>query len=198
MLVFRKEKLVFLAIPKTGTTALEGALAPRASIVIREPAVLKHTSYRRFQRFILPFMDATELEAMDVMAVVRHPVDWLSSWFRYRCRDKLIGHPNSTREVSFDEFVLEYCKPKPAPFADVGSQAGLLLDIDGKMAANRLFRYEAQETITEFLQDRFGTYPEPKRLNISPTFKTNISPDVLDKLKEIRKSEFDAWHSATD
>ena len=40
MLVFWKENLVFLAVPKTGTTAIEGALAPRASMVLRDPPIL--------------------------------------------------------------------------------------------------------------------------------------------------------------
>ena len=33
MLVFSNEKLVFLSVPKTGTTAYEAALAPRAAWV---------------------------------------------------------------------------------------------------------------------------------------------------------------------
>jgi hypothetical protein len=33
MLVFSKQNLVFLAVPKTGTTAIEMALRPKADIV---------------------------------------------------------------------------------------------------------------------------------------------------------------------
>ena len=37
MLVFAKEKLVLLALPKTGTTAIEEALAARADVALRNP-----------------------------------------------------------------------------------------------------------------------------------------------------------------
>lgn len=42
MLVFWKENLVFLAVPKTGTTAIEGALALHAAMVLCEPPQIKH------------------------------------------------------------------------------------------------------------------------------------------------------------
>ncbi len=42
MLVFFKERLAFLSVPKTGTTAYETALRSRADLVISEPPMLKH------------------------------------------------------------------------------------------------------------------------------------------------------------
>ena len=45
MLVFWKENLVFLAVPKTGTTAIEGALSPYAAMVLRDPPQIKHARY---------------------------------------------------------------------------------------------------------------------------------------------------------
>jgi hypothetical protein len=52
MLVFWKENLVLLAVPKTGSTALQGALAPRASMVFRDPPKLKHAPCYRYRRFL--------------------------------------------------------------------------------------------------------------------------------------------------
>ena len=42
MLIFYKERLAFLSVPKTGTTAYETALRDRADMVISVPAMLKH------------------------------------------------------------------------------------------------------------------------------------------------------------
>ena len=42
MLVFWKQKLVILSVPKTGTTAIEAALAPHADIVVSHPPEQKH------------------------------------------------------------------------------------------------------------------------------------------------------------
>ena len=46
MLVFWNKKLVFLSVPKTGTTAIEAALAPFADIVVSNPPELKHAPIR--------------------------------------------------------------------------------------------------------------------------------------------------------
>ena len=40
-----------------------------------------------------------------VVALMREPVDWLGSWYRYRQRDGMARPQNSTREISFDAFV---------------------------------------------------------------------------------------------
>ncbi len=74
MLVFWKERLVLLAVPKTGTTALEGALAPRASVVMRDPPTVKHAPLYRYRRFVEPLLKASGGEGFETVAVVREPV----------------------------------------------------------------------------------------------------------------------------
>ena len=79
MLVFFKERLAFLSVPKTGTTAYETALAARADMVIREPPMLKHAPVYRYNRFIRPmFLRVCDAE-MELMAVMREPISWLGS-----------------------------------------------------------------------------------------------------------------------
>jgi len=71
MLVFWAEKLVFLAVPKTGTTAIEGALAPRASMVLRDPPQLKHSPVYRYKRFLQPlFAQGGGQDDMETFAMV--------------------------------------------------------------------------------------------------------------------------------
>ncbi len=199
MLVFWKERLVFLAVPKTGTTALEGVLAPRASLVLRDPPTLKHAPLYRYQRFILPLLavggSGTTPPEFETLAVIRHPVDWLSSWYRYRHRDDLAGHPNSTRDLSFDDFVLEYTKGKPAPCAAVGSQAKFA-GWGGADRVTHLFRYEAPEALHGFLNDRLGVTVDPPRRNVSPRLETPLSADVAARLQDRRPEEFEVWESA--
>ena len=126
------------------------------------------------------------------MAVVRHPIDWLGSWYRYRSRDELVGHPNSTRGVSFDDFVAEYCKGRPAPFANVGSQAKFL-QVNGELGVDYLFRYEAQDKIIAFLEDRLQKPINLKHLNVSPKQELTLSSDLETKLRQKRPEEFDVW-----
>ena len=196
MLVFWKENLVLLAVPKTGSTALEGALAPRASLVLRDPPEIKHAPCYRYKRFLKPLFKQVGDKDPELMAVVRNPIDWLGSWFRYRSRDDLIGHPNSTRDISFDDFVLEYCKGTPAPFANVGSQARFLTINDGEIGAQHLFQYEQWDKVIAYLQERLDVTLTLKNKNVSPKMDLTLSPDVESKLREKRAAEFAVWEVA--
>lgn len=197
MLVFWKERLVFLAVPKTGTTAIEGALAPRAAAVFRDPPFLKHTPLYRYRRLVEPFLKKAGEVELETLAVIRNPVEWLGSWYRYRHRDYLVGHPNSTRGISFDDFVVEYTKGKPAAFADVGSQARFLSPGgEGKAGIDHLFRYEEQPRMLAFFQERFGSPVVLKRLNISPALELTLKPKTLLRLQNKRGDEFEAWEKA--
>lgn len=196
MLVFWQEKLVLLAVPKTGTTALEAALSPRASMVLRDPPHLKHSPVFRYRRFLDPFFTKAGGQEMQTMAVVRHPVDWLSSWYRYRNRDALVGQENSTRGVSFDQFVEEYCKGKPAPYAAVGLQATFVTGPKGDMGVDHLFQYEAMDRAREFLEKRLKQQIVLPQKNVSPQFDVTLDQQVRAKFERKRAAEFDLWSAA--
>jgi len=195
VLVFWKEKLVLLAVPKTGTTALEGALAPRASLVLRDPPILKHSPVYRYRRFLAPFFEQAGGQVMETVAGVREPVDWLGSWYRYRHRDDLVGHPNSTRGISFDDFVSEFAKGKPAPFAAVGTQAKFLLDPEGRIGVDHLFRYEAQDRLLAFLSERLNMAITLPRLNVSPAVALALGPEAEARLRRKCPAEFEVWEA---
>ena len=193
MLVFWKERLVFLAVPKTGTTAIEGALAPKAALVLREPPILKHATVQRCKRILHPMMDITKESDFDTVAVVRNPVDWLGSWYRYRNRDDLVGKPNSTRGRTFDEFVSAYISDPQPGFAAVGSQAKFLLAPDGTIGVTHLFRYEARPKLIRFLEERLSTQISLNRVNVSPPADVTLSPGLAKALLQTCAAEFDVW-----
>ncbi len=196
MLVFLQERLVLLSVPKTGTTALEGALSPRAAIVLRDPPNLKHAPLQRMHRVLASLIDQPASTDFETVAVVRHPVDWLSSWYRYRHRDELRGKPNSTFGLTFDDFVLEYCKTRPARFAAVGSQANFLAPPDGKLPVTHLFRYEAQPLMLRFLEKRLKKKIKLNQLNVSPVMEAKLSPEVESKFRDRHAAEFEIWERA--
>jgi hypothetical protein len=196
MLVFWKENLVFLAVPKTGTTAIEGALAPKAAMVLREPPQIKHAPLYRYGRFLQPMFEQACKQNPETLAVIRHPVDWLSSWYRYRNRHALVGHENSTRNVNFNEFVLEYCKEKPASFANVGSQTTYVFNGQGQRITTYLFAYDNQPALIDFLEKRLNTKIELKQLNVSPTIPAVISPEVDAHFRATKPLEFAAYAEA--
>ena len=184
-------------MPKTGTTAIEMALRPAAGIAITDPPVMKHTPLYRYQRFLKPYFEKGGGADFETMAVVREPVDWLGSWYRYRQRPELEGHPNSTRDISFDAFVRAYLKRQRPSFAQVGSQAKFLQDKDGRIGVTHLFRYEAQEAIRGFLEARTGRRLQLRRLNESPARDLALRPRLRERLRDECAEEFEAWEMAS-
>ncbi|NEK23554.1 gamma-glutamyl kinase [Sulfitobacter sp. JBTF-M27] len=195
MLVFFKERLAFLSVPKTGTTAYEAALAPRADIVISEPPMLKHAPVYRYNRFIRPMFEKVCGAEMELMAVMREPVSWLGSWYRYRQRPFMQGKTNSTHGISFDDFVLAYMKGDKPGFADVGSQFQFMKTQPNGTGITHHFRYEDQPRLKAFLEDRLGIELSLTRENVSPQMPLALSPNIEQRFKRKFADEYALYES---
>jgi len=195
MLVFYKERLAFLSVPKTGTTAYETALRSRADLVISEPPMLKHAPVYRYNRFIRPMFERVCDAELEIMAVMREPLSWLGSWYRYRQRPFMQGMPNSTHDISFDDFVLAYMKGKKPAFADVGSQAQFLKPQANGTAAAHLFKYEDQPRLNNFLEERLAFKFSLQKENVSPRMTLNLSADVERRFRRKFAEEFELYDS---
>lgn len=197
MLVFWSKRLVFLSVPKTGTTAIEAALAPVADMVISNPPELKHAPVYRYNRFFRPMFErACNVDNLELVAVMREPVSWLASWYRYRRRVDMRGRANSTENVSFDEFVQEYMKgDKKAAYANVGSQAKFLEPRPNGVQVDHLFRYEDQPRLIRFLEQRLDQKIVLERRNSSPPIPLELPAETLAKLKRKHAEEFALYDS---
>lgn len=193
MLVFSKAKLVLLCVPKTGTTAYQTALGPHAAMVVRDPPELKHAPVFRYNRFYRPALEKFIGTPLDIVAVMREPVDWLGSWYRYRRRPFTKGQRTSTHDVTFDEFVEAYTRGDKPPFANVGSQAKFLEPQKNGTAVTHLFRYDDQDGLRKFLQDRLGVTFDTGRENASPDMSLALSAETEAKLRRKCADEFTLW-----
>ncbi|MFQ6552138.1 gamma-glutamyl kinase [Aestuariibius insulae] len=197
MLVFWEQNLVLLAVPKTGSTALMSGLRKHVTMMVTNPPHLKHAPFYRYQRFLHPYFKQAGGKTMETAAVIRHPVDWLSSWYRYRYRDDLVGKKNSTRGISFDEFVLEYAKTEDRkPFAQVGSQYQFVRNSEDEVGVTFLFQYEDQSRFLSFLKRRLDTEIELPIKNVSPKLDLSLSTEVEAELRRARPEEFTTWETA--
>ena len=195
MLVFVKERLVMLAMPKTGSTAYQSALAARADMVVANPPELKHAPLYRYDRFFRPMFEKVCGAEMETLAVMREPVSWLGSWYRYRQRPALAGQPNSTRGVTFDQFVQAYLKGDRPAYANVGSQARFLQPRPQGAVLSHLFRYEAPDALHRFLSERLGPLPDLARENVSPPGDLELSDKTHDRLRRKCAEEFALYAS---
>lgn len=196
MLVFWKEKLVFLSVPKTGTTAYQSALGPRADIVVNDPPELKHAPLYRYNRFFRPMFEKVGGTGIETLAVVREPISWLGSWYRYRQRPFMKGHPNATHDITFDAFVEGYLMGKPPAASNVGSQARFLEARPNGTSVTHLFQYENQPALQSFLESRLGLSLSLTRENVSPVMDLTLSPEIERRLRRKCAEEFELWKSA--
>ncbi|MDP3339677.1 hypothetical protein [Frigidibacter sp.] len=179
MLIFWKRHLVFLANTKTGSTSIEMALESLADVAVQRPPALKHTTAARFSGLLAPFLGASaEGQSFETVALIREPLDWLGSWYRYRLREHLpIGG-----DGSFAAFVAGYLDQPQAEFARVGSQSAFLTDAEGHIAVDHLFRYEDIDQLLEFLEDRLDCAITLPHLNVSPRAPMDLPADLTRRL----------------
>ncbi len=196
MMIFKQEKLVFLAVPKTGTSAIEEALRPHAWLVLERPPGIRHMTLARFNRDFRPQLVADGIAGIEIMAVMREPVSWLGSWYRYRLRDNLTGKPKSTSHVSFNEFVAAYLAPAPrSSFAALGSQARQMSDETGRVAIDHLFRYEDFSSVTGFLSQRVHQPLILANINVSEPLPLELSPALHREYQTAYQKDFDLYDS---
>ncbi|MCK0148490.1 gamma-glutamyl kinase [Marivita sp. S6314] len=198
MLVFWKERLVLLSVPKTGTHAYAQALGERASMVISDPPELKHAPLYRYNRFFRPMFDKMGGDDLELVAVIREPMDWFGSWYRYRQRPALDSRPASTKHVSFDAFLQGCCEDTPPAYANVGSQAKFVEARPNGTSVQHLFRYENQSGLRAFLTSRLGSLPDIPRVNVSPQADLTASANTMVKLRAVRQDDFALWASLPD
>ena len=142
MLVFLKHRLVVFSTPKCGSTALEQALAPASDIVLQGDPRIKHCTFHRYKWRFEKFLQIFDQTPMTTAALIRHPQDWLGSWYRYRHGSWLDGTPQSTKGLSFDEFVEGYLAETQPAFAAVGSQARFLTHPKTGETVDHLYCYD--------------------------------------------------------
>lgn len=104
MLISDSHRFIFLAVPKTGTSSIEKALAPYKSGITSQ--FNKHATCLKLQRDL----PAGIWERYFKFAFVRNPYDRMQSWYFYRQRDSLANadHPRHhlyTGNLSFEAFI---------------------------------------------------------------------------------------------
>ena len=187
MLVFSAQSLAFIAVPKTGTTAVELALRPHADIIFTKHR--KHMTAQKFHNRVAPFLAKNFDLRPDRMAVLRDPEEQIRSWYRYRKGARQKGSSKSTFELSFDAFVRDVISDDPPPHAGIGSQWNMVTG-KGKVMVHHLFAYESQPVFRAFLDDRFGEKITVKSKNVSPPAEAPLEEATRKALRKARAKEF--------
>lgn len=134
---------------------------------------VRHTDASTFEQYLLPYLGKVAEETRFTrVAVVREPVDWLYSWYRFRSRAALRGgaSQNSTAGMTFAEFIDAYLRAgERPPYAEVGDQAEFLTDTRGNVALDMLIPYDRLDALVSYFSDRVGEPLSLGQLNVSPS-----------------------------
>lgn len=195
MLISLKKNIAYLAMTKTASTSIEAALTPYCDIAYYKNPRVKHISYRRYKKFVVPYIESLGFKDIETTCLIREPISWLSSWYRFRSRDEVIGQPESTENLSFDEFAMLYMD-KDSDLPRFGSQSRFMSGFNGTPAIDYVFRYENLPVFADFLNTRFHRKFEFAHLNPSPTRTASLSPNVKKQLEEYLAPEYEIYESA--
>ena len=197
MLIFSRYNLVLLAVPKTGSTALEVALGQEADGRFGNPPEMKHLPLYRYNRFVRPLLQLTTGQDPETFALIREPISWLRSWYRYRARNSMALLPTSTCHISFDQFVREAMSDDPPPFAQVGCQTRFLSPGGSGGLITHLFQYEQMDLACKFLENRLELELDLPWLNQAAIGPAPLDPDLEAQYRQIHAGEFQLWQDAS-
>lgn len=195
MLVISDANIAILAVPKTGSTALEGALRQDADMIFTRGR--KHITAQRFRNRFAPFLERTFGTRLETVAVMREPLDQLRSWFCYRSQPRHAHTPKSTQEMTFAQFVKAVLKDTPPNYAKIGSQFRFLTDSHGGLSVTHLFSYDAQPKLLDFLSHRVGYDVTLARENVSPHRDTTLPAKLEKRLRTERAQDFALFNRLT-
>lgn len=192
MLIFWERRLVFLATPKAGSTAIEAALEGLANVAVQRPPELKHTDLARYCRHIEPWLHQITGDRFTTVALMREPVAWLQSWYRFRLRDDPAEPADHPLPDSFATFAANYADPAGPVFAAIGRQAAFLTD--GEDRIDRIFRYEDMPALTHFLEDRLDCAISLPRLNVPPAVDVSLEGAQQQALRDFMAPDLRLYH----
>jgi hypothetical protein len=201
MLLAPKRGFVFLATTKTASTSIERAFHPYSQMVLRGNP-FKHSKYSDFQRFLQPFLESKNFprDSYEVVCVIREPIDWLASWWRYRSREDLAdpshsNHRNYAGHLSFEQFAHTYMNGTKR-HARVGRPSEFLRSRPGQAEVDRLFRYDHLDMLVDFLCDKVGEEVEVGVRNVSPKRSFSLSEGCERELRAFFESEYRIYEGA--
>ncbi|MBB1250854.1 sulfotransferase family 2 domain-containing protein [Rhizobium sp. G21] len=207
MLYFHKEKLVILCQPKTGTTSLHEAIGGDASVVLNTPPQLKHLTYNKFVQTFGPWLERGvkfPRRRYTFVAVMREPVDWLSSWYRYASRESLAVAKKKnvgryTGNISFEQFLQDTMLPRDeAPaYARMAGPCSVAMDKKGGIGVDYLFRYTDLDAMVEFVSKKLDRSITLPRQNISVQKEVDASAETIRRIHEKYAFEYDVYSKLT-
>jgi hypothetical protein len=202
MKISTKHGFAFLCMPKCASTSVETAIRKYCNVHFWGYPALKHIDAKDFHKYILAFhRKALPKVSIETFCIMREPIEWLHSWYKYRSRDELkeAAHPfrrNYTGDISFNQFVDSCLAGDDAPsYAKVGSQAEFVRLEDGTIGVDRIFRLERMEQVSEYLTEKVGEEITFSHRNQSPPRSLALDRSRRQRLMRYYSADYEVYES---
>ncbi len=174
MLVSFEHRFAFLCNRKCASTSIETMLRAYGDLRIVRPPALRHLNFRLYESRVLPLIEAGIGKAdLETICVVREPLSWLYSFYRFRSRLALRNpsspdHARSTAGIDFAAFLESAMRPEPPGYARIGSQFDFVRTPDGEIGVDRIFLHEYLDEAVDYLGAKVGRTLHLGYQNVSP------------------------------
>jgi hypothetical protein len=200
MLIELHSKTIFFENPKCASTSIVNAfnelglyskdLHCSLAQELGSTSLSKHISVRAYTKRVAPILDEMGIDTSEFAyyGIVRYPLDWLYSWFRFKSSDKY--GEQSTRGLDFASFLEAYLIEDPMVRPKHGTLTGNLRTQsqfydysagEGRLPVN-LYKLDHISTFVNDLSQRVGQSVSLKRLNKSPS-PSNIDLELPASLR---------------
>lgn len=196
MLISLEKRFIFIANTKTGSTSIERALAPYADIRHDGTPERKHVGIRDVLKECRSVFEqpGTGPETFLKFGVMRDPVDWIYSWFRYRKRR------GARNPLPIDMTFEEFWERRDWTFQNKKGQKNLqknrFISQDGDILMDRIIPYPELATGFAEICENLGlevTLPRTNVSEIKPT-KKPIAPSLLREVEQFFSEDYDLYH----
>lgn len=192
MLIGVRKRFVFVANSKTASTAIEQALINHAEIHRGGAPQRKHIAMAEALKEY-HFLFGQPRFAPDSFfrfGVLRDPVDWITSWFRYR-RGNKVDRP-LPREMSFAEF---WRRGDWNRFRADGSprlQGRAFTDADGRPIVDCILPHEALDRMFPQICQGLGLDVQLRPRNVSeiPPESEGVPPELMDEVRAFYAADY--------
>ena len=193
MLISVSKRFVFVANTKAASTSFEHMLFPYCEIQRAGTPGRKHIPLASILHQEYRFLFENPRYPADTFfkfGIVRDPIQWIGSWFRYRQGNK-VAEP-LPKEMSFQEF----CERKDWNFFNNGRrylQSNLFCSESGEILADYLIPYENIETHAKIIcgaLDIEYTIPRINESLIGPEH-LSISDRLYEHLRDYYKKDYE-------
>ncbi|MCU0899541.1 MAG: sulfotransferase family protein [Cypionkella sp.] len=200
MLISVKHKFLFVANTKAASTSIEAILGPYAEISRPGGPQGKHLPLSKIRydyRFLFTTPDHP-FESFFRFGVMREPMDWILSWFRYR-RGNQVAAPLPA-DMSFEQFWRagdwNIRNGQGAPYC----QSTIFLDQQGAPLADMILPYASLDDDLPPVLAGMGIHARIPRLNVSviPPDQARIPPHLIDEIRAHYAADYALWSRLRD